>query len=265
MLTHITVELPQVITEAGLPIVSTAISWFAGGAQPGQSQNSHRLSTRQDFSRQSIFGHSMGGHGALTIYLNSLRSGAKQYRSCSAFSPIANPTNCPWGQIAFKGYLQGGLEEGKEHYDATELIGKMGKVPVHILVDYVSLGCRMGSVASLVTTQFAQGTADNFYIKKQLLPENFLKAARDAGYDEVQVRVRSQEGYDHSYYFVRAPLRIWSGHRVAEFAHIDVYIRLRPYSLYVACSLCVAIPSDHACVQSTLTSSRHDEHTSFYV
>lgn len=50
-----------------------------------------------------------------------------------------------------------------------------------------------------------QGTGDNFYQQGQLLPENFLKAARDAGYDEVQVRVRSQEGYDHSYYFVRLP------------------------------------------------------------
>ena len=116
-----------------------------------------------------------------------------------------------------------------------------------------------------MTSRASQGTGDNFYQNGQLLPENFLKAARDAGFDDIQVRVREQENYDHSYYFVRATLRIWSGHRVAEFAHIDVYIRLRPYSLYVACSLCVAIPSDHACVQSTLTSSRHDEHTSFYV
>ena len=53
----------------------------------------------------------------------------------------------------------------------------------------------------------SQGTADNFYKAGQLLPENFLKAARDAGYDEVQVRVRAQEGYDHSYYFVRSFLR----------------------------------------------------------
>ncbi|RDB28865.1 S-formylglutathione hydrolase [Hypsizygus marmoreus] len=151
MLTHITVELPQVIEAAGLPI---------------------------DFKRQSIFGHSMGGHGALTLYLSSK---TKQYRSASAFSPITNPTKCPWGEKAFKGYLQGGVEEAKEQYDATELIAK-SKDPVHILVDY--------------------GTGDNFYNQGQLLPENFLKAARDAGYDEFQVRVRSQEGYDHSYYFI---------------------------------------------------------------
>ncbi|KAI0706120.1 carbohydrate esterase family 1 protein [Cytidiella melzeri] len=156
MLTHITEELPKVIETAGLPI---------------------------DFSRQSVFGHSMGGHGALTFYLNSLRTGTKQYRSASAFAPISNPINCPWGQKAFSGYLQGGVEEAKEMYDATELITKLaGKASVHVLVDY--------------------GTGDNFYKKGQLLPENFLKAARDAGYGEVQVRVRQQEGYDHSYYFI---------------------------------------------------------------
>ena len=81
----------------------------------------------------------MGGHGALTIYLSSVLGGVKQYRSCSAFAPIANPVNCPWGQKAFSGYLQGGIEEAKERYDATELIKKLGKEPVHILVDYVSL------------------------------------------------------------------------------------------------------------------------------
>ncbi|KAF5375003.1 hypothetical protein D9758_000463 [Tetrapyrgos nigripes] len=153
MYSHITLELPQIIETAGLPI---------------------------DLKRQSVFGHSMGGHGALTLYLSS---STKQYRSASAFSPIANPTKCPWGEKAFSGYLQGGVEEAKEKYDATELISK-SKDPVHILIDYAS------------------GTADNFYKQGQLLPENFLKAARDSGFDEFQVRVRSQEGYDHSYYFV---------------------------------------------------------------
>ncbi|KAF9056546.1 esterase D [Panaeolus papilionaceus] len=151
MKTHITSELPQVIEAAGIPI---------------------------DFKRQSIFGHSMGGHGALTLYLSSK---TKQYRSASAFSPIANPTKCPWGEKAFKGYLAGGIAEAMANYDATELISKRTE-PAHILIDY--------------------GTADDFYKKGQLLPENFSKAARDAGYDEVQVRVRSQEGYDHSYYFI---------------------------------------------------------------
>ncbi|KDR85378.1 hypothetical protein GALMADRAFT_234219 [Galerina marginata CBS 339.88] len=151
MATHITVELPQVIEAAGLPI---------------------------DFKRQSVFGHSMGGHGALTLYLSSK---TKQYRSASAFAPVSNPTNCPWGKKAFGGYLQGGVDEALEKYDATSLISKTAE-PVHILVDY--------------------GTSDNFYKQGQLLPENFLKAAREANHDEFQVRVRSQEGYDHSYYFI---------------------------------------------------------------
>lgn len=77
----------------------------------------------------------MGGHGALTLYLSSAN---KQYRSASAFSPICNPTRCPWGQKAFKGYLQGGVEEATGKYDATDLIAKR-KEPVHVLIDYVSL------------------------------------------------------------------------------------------------------------------------------
>lgn len=80
----------------------------------------------------------MGGHGALTLYLSSILSGTKQYRSASAFAPISNPVNCPWGQKAFGGYLQGGVEEAKEKYDSTELITKVGgKSSVHVLVDYV--------------------------------------------------------------------------------------------------------------------------------
>lgn len=63
----------------------------------------------------------MGGHGALTLYLASL-NGTKQYRSASALSPICNPTQVPWVQKAFEGYLQGGVAEGKGVYDATELI-----------------------------------------------------------------------------------------------------------------------------------------------
>lgn len=76
----------------------------------------------------------MGGHGALTLYLASK---TKQYRSASAFSPIANPTKCPWGDKAFKGYLAKGLEEAALVYDATNLVAKASD-PVHILIDYVS-------------------------------------------------------------------------------------------------------------------------------
>jgi S-formylglutathione hydrolase len=77
----------------------------------------------------------MGGHGALTLYLSSK---IKQYRSASAFAPISNPTKCPWGEKAFNGYLQGGLTEALEKYDATALISKYTE-PVHILIDYVSI------------------------------------------------------------------------------------------------------------------------------
>lgn len=151
MYTHVTLELPQVIEQSGLPI---------------------------DLSRQSIFGHSMGGHGALVLYLSSKTN---QYRSASAFAPITNPSKCPWGEKAFNGYLQGGVEEGAPEYDATELISR-AKGSRHILIDY--------------------GTGDSFYKQGQLLPENFLKAARASGFNEVQVRVRSHENYDHSYYFI---------------------------------------------------------------
>lgn len=77
----------------------------------------------------------MGGHGALTLYLSSKN---KQYRSASAFAPISNPTKSPWGEKAFNGYLQGGLTEALEKYDATALISKYPEA-VHILIDYVSI------------------------------------------------------------------------------------------------------------------------------
>lgn len=86
----------------------------------------------------------MGGHGALTLYLSSK---TKQYRSASAFAPISNPTKCPWGEKAFNGYLQGGTEEAKELYDATELIKRVAD-PVHILIDYVRLSRRGACSAS---------------------------------------------------------------------------------------------------------------------
>jgi S-formylglutathione hydrolase len=74
----------------------------------------------------------MGGHGALTMYLTV----QGQYHSASAFAPISNPTQCPWGHKAFSNYLQGGVEEAKDKYDATELITKRKDI-VNILIDYV--------------------------------------------------------------------------------------------------------------------------------
>ncbi|SCV69363.1 BQ2448_2383 [Microbotryum intermedium] len=130
-----------------------------------------------DTQRSSIFGHSMGGHGALVLYLKT----KGQYRSASAFAPIANPTKAPWGVRAFSGYLKGGVEEGQA-YDATDLIAQAKGQDLHILVDV--------------------GTGDDFYKKKQLLPENFIEAAKEAGFSQEQVKVSLHEGYDHSYYFI---------------------------------------------------------------
>ncbi|KIN05972.1 carbohydrate esterase family 1 protein [Oidiodendron maius Zn] len=128
-----------------------------------------------DSSRVSITGHSMGGHGALTLFLKN----PGMYKSVSAFAPIANPSNCPWGEKAFKGYLGEDREIWKKH-DATELI-KGWKGDLDILIDV--------------------GTGDNFYKQKQLLPENFVEAAKASGNDKGLV-VRYQDGYDHSYYFI---------------------------------------------------------------
>ncbi|KDQ17776.1 carbohydrate esterase family 1 protein [Botryobasidium botryosum FD-172 SS1] len=150
MFSFITEELPEVLKSSGLPI---------------------------DPHRQSIFGHSMGGHGAITLHL--LKPG--QYRSASAFSPILNPTQAPWGHKAFGGYLAGGTEEGKK-WDATELISTAKGRRLNIRIDY--------------------GDADQFYQQKQLLPENFVAAARAAGFGEDDVQVQSHSGYDHSYYFI---------------------------------------------------------------
>ncbi|KAJ4979361.1 hypothetical protein NE237_010141 [Protea cynaroides] len=125
-----------------------------------------------DTSRASIFGHSMGGHGALTIYLKNL----DKYKSVSAFSPIANPINCPWGQKAFSNYL-GNNKSDWEEYDATCLVSKYSKVSATILID--------------------QGDADNFL--DQLMPHKFEETCRSLN---VPLLLRWQPGYDHSYFFI---------------------------------------------------------------
>ncbi|XP_061353877.1 S-formylglutathione hydrolase [Gastrolobium bilobum] len=124
-------------------------------------------------SNASIFGHSMGGHGALTIYLKN----QDKYKSASAFAPIANPTNCPWGEKAFTNYL-GGNKSDWEDYDATYLITKFPNVSATILID--------------------QGEDDKF-LKDQLLPHKFEEACRNA---KVPLLLRFQPGYDHSYNFI---------------------------------------------------------------
>lgn len=125
-----------------------------------------------DPGRVSIAGHSMGGHGALTIALKN----RDRYRSVSAFSPIVAPLQCPWGKKALFGYVDGGEEAWRE-YDATELVQRQ-QFPGEILID--------------------QGTADDF-LEEQLKPELFAKACAESG-QELQLRM--QDGYDHSYYFI---------------------------------------------------------------
>lgn len=125
-----------------------------------------------DMNAQAITGHSMGGHGALTIALNN----PGRYRSVSAFAPIVSPMRCPWGEKALAGYL--GLDRaGWRRHDATALIEDGARV-AEILVD--------------------QGEADNF-LTEQLKPELLTDACRDTGID---LTLRMQPGYDHSYYFI---------------------------------------------------------------
>ncbi len=127
-----------------------------------------------DAARVGIFGHSMGGHGALVL---ALRNPGK-FRSVSAFAPIAAPSQCPWGQKAFGAYL-GENRDDWAAYDASALMrGLRQPFPDGILVD--------------------QGTADQF-LAEQLYPEVFEAACASAGQPLV---LRRQEGYDHGYYFI---------------------------------------------------------------
>jgi len=125
-------------------------------------------------SKRSIAGHSMGGHGALTIALRN----PERYCSVSAFSPISNPTNCPWGQKAFSAYL-GKNRAAWVEYDATEL---------------------MRRTSHFVPAMVDQGGDDEF-LSEQLLPSNLEASAAHSGYP---LEVNTHEGYGHSYYFVAA-------------------------------------------------------------
>lgn len=127
-----------------------------------------------DMNKQSIFGHSMGGHGALICALKN----PGRYKSVSAFSPICNPCECPWGKKAFTGYLGSDTNAWKQ-YDATELVKVYNGPPLNILID--------------------QGKCDNFLSQGQLLPGNFVAACALSG---VPIEMRMQDGYDHSYFFI---------------------------------------------------------------
>ena len=125
-----------------------------------------------DMNRQGIAGHSMGGHGALTV---SLRKPGR-FRSTSAFAPIVSPMNCPWGEKALGGYL-GDDRAAWRAYDACALIEDGARLP-ELLVD--------------------QGTADNF-LDTQLKTHLLDEACRNV---DMAATIRLQEGYDHSYCFV---------------------------------------------------------------
>jgi S-formylglutathione hydrolase len=125
-----------------------------------------------DGARQSIMGHSMGGHGALTIALHN----PSRYASVSAFSPICSPMNCQWGQKALSGYL-GSNKENWRRYDACALLADGARV-TDLLVD--------------------QGTSDQF-LETQLKPELLERACERAS---VPLTLRMHEGYDHSYFFI---------------------------------------------------------------
>ncbi len=147
MYDYVTIELPALIAEA-LPVRS---------------------------GRAGIFGHSMGGHGALICGLKN----PDQYASISAFAPIAAPSQCPWGKKAFTGYL--GEDTGQwAAYDAAEIVKEKGESKhAPILID--------------------QGEADQFLAAGQLLPEVFENACQQVNQP---ISLRRQPGYDHSYYFI---------------------------------------------------------------
>ncbi|CAK0784983.1 hypothetical protein CVIRNUC_008188 [Coccomyxa viridis] len=126
-----------------------------------------------NIAEASITGHSMGGHGALTIGLKH----PDLFKSISAFSPISNPISVPWGQKAFSGYL-GDDKESWRQYDATELVKGYKGPSRKILIDV--------------------GTKDDF-LENQLKPDVLAKAAPGT---PVSVDLRLQDGYDHSYFFI---------------------------------------------------------------
>ncbi len=126
-----------------------------------------------DTARQGIFGHSMGGHGALTIHLRN----PEVYRSVSAFAPIAAPMHCPWGEKALTAYLGADREAWRDH-DTCELV-RRSPSQARFFID--------------------QGTADDF-LETQLKPDLLVEACEAAGQ---HFELRMQPGYDHSYFFIQ--------------------------------------------------------------
>jgi S-formylglutathione hydrolase len=162
---------------AGFYVDATEAPWSEGYRMYSYVTNELPAYVERHFAvvagRAGIFGHSMGGHGALTIALKN----PGRYRSVSAFAPIASPMRCPWGEKALTGYLGSDRSRWRE-YDATALIADRGWRGPALLVD--------------------QGTSDPF-IESQLKPELLRQACEQAG---VALDLRLRDGYDHSYFFI---------------------------------------------------------------
>jgi S-formylglutathione hydrolase len=162
---------------AGFYVDATQAPWSRGYRMysyvtkelPGLVESSFPV----DGKRVGVFGHSMGGHGALTIALKN----PENYKSVSAFAPISSPMRAPWGEKALTGYLGADRAAWRE-YDATALLEDRGWRGPALLVD--------------------QGTSDQF-LQSQLKPELLEEACRRA---RVGLELRLQEGYDHSYFFI---------------------------------------------------------------
>ncbi len=164
-------------TGAGFYLDATESPWNSGYRMYSYCQSELPKFINANFNvdpkRVGITGHSMGGHGALTIALKNPDS----FKSVSAFAPIVAPMQIPWGQKALAAYL-GQNTESWRAYDATDLIQSGQRFDGTILID--------------------QGTADPF-LKDQLKPEIFERACLEAGQS---LKLRLQDGYDHSYYFM---------------------------------------------------------------
>ena len=162
---------------AGFYIDATAAPWSRHYRMESYVHELRELVVRElpvDAARLGVFGHSMGGHGALTLALKR----PDVFRSVSAFAPIAAPTRCPWGKKAFSGYL-GADEETWRAHDATELMAAASTpFPAGILID--------------------QGLGDKF-LAEQLYPEAFEEACQKAAQP---LQLRRHAGYDHGYYFI---------------------------------------------------------------
>jgi S-formylglutathione hydrolase len=162
---------------AGFYLDATEAPWATAYKMYSYVTRDLRQAVESNFSvdgaRRGIFGHSMGGHGALVIALRN----PGDYRTVSAFAPIATPSAVPWGEKAFTGYL-GPAREAWHEWDASALVRAGRRLERPILID--------------------QGTADQF-LSKQLRPELFEAACAEAGQPLTLAR---REGYDHGYFFV---------------------------------------------------------------